>query len=302
MTALDADTSGETLSSLRAHFDHNGYVVVERAVDTEVLARVTDELAPWLQPSAPRGRNDFEGFSTNRVYALLAKAPSVAPLVEHPVVLALLDQLLHPNYQLSANLAINLLPGESAQSLHFDDAFYPQPRPRPALGVSAIWAIDDFTAANGATEVLPGSHRWGEERPGEQDPRIVPIEMPAGSVVIFAGTLWHRGGANRTDRTRLAITPQYCEPWLRQQEPQMVAIGPRAAEFSLRIQALLGYSIHPPFMGHVNGLHPLRLIDPDYDPAATGASTLAADLLAPTSSGSDAPPAPPPADSAPDAG
>ena len=103
------------------------------------------ELAPYLGESALHGRNDFEGYSTNRVYALLAKAPSVAELVEHPDVVALLDELLLPGYLLSANLAINLLPGETAQGLHTDDGFYRVPRPRPAIGVSAIWAIDDFT-------------------------------------------------------------------------------------------------------------------------------------------------------------
>ena len=101
--------------------------------------------------------------------------------------------------------------------------------------------------------------------------------MPAGSVVVFAGTLWHRGGANRSDRPRLAITPQYCEPWARQQEQQILSVGRRAAQYSERIQSLLGYSIHPPFMGHVNGLHPLRLLDPRYDSTDAGAGQAAAD-------------------------
>jgi ectoine hydroxylase-related dioxygenase (phytanoyl-CoA dioxygenase family) len=280
MTTLRSDNCAETAAALLDQYDRDGYVVVERAAGPDVVAAVADELRPWLGEGAHLGRNDFEGYSTNRVYALLAKAASVARLVEHPVVLALLDEVLSPNYLLSANLAINLLPGETAQSLHFDDSFYPLPRPRPALGVSAIWAIDDFTAANGATEVLPGSHRWAAEKPSDEDPRIVPVEMPAGSVVILAGTLWHRGGANRTNKPRLAVTPQYCEAWLRQQEPQMIAVGRRAADYSPRVQALLGYSIHPPFMGHVDGLHPQRLIDEHYDPAASGASKMAADFLA----------------------
>lgn len=254
----------------------DGYVVLEQAVGDDVLDRIRDELAPHLGEGARRGRNDFEGFSTNRVYALLAKAPSVAALVEHPALLAILDELLLPGYLLSANLAINLLPGETRQNLHADDGFYRIPRPRRAIGVSAIWAIDEFTAENGATEVIPGSHRWGPELPEDDDPRIVPVTMPAGSVVVFLGTLWHRGGANRSDRPRLAITPQYCEPWARQQEQMMVSIGPAAAQFSDRIRSMLGYSIHPPFMGHVNGMHPLRLLDDGYDPAATGAREVAA--------------------------
>jgi ectoine hydroxylase-related dioxygenase (phytanoyl-CoA dioxygenase family) len=103
--------------------------------------------------------------------------------------------------------------------------------------------------------------------------------MPAGSVVVFLGTLWHRGGANRTDGSRLAITPQYCEPWARQQEQMVLSVGDAATQYSERIRALLGYSIHPPFMGHVNGMHPLRLLDPEYDPATNGARRAAAALL-----------------------
>ena len=179
-----------------------------------------------------RGRNDFEGFETNRVYALLAKAPAVAELVEHPWVMSILDEVLEPNPLLSANLAINLLPGETAQQVHIDDAFYKLPWPRPMMSVSTIWAIDEFTTDNGATEVIPGSHRWDGVEPAPSAADAVPVVMPAGSVVLFAGTLWHRGGANRSDRARLAITPQYCRPWVRQQEQQILSVGPRAASYS----------------------------------------------------------------------
>jgi ectoine hydroxylase-related dioxygenase (phytanoyl-CoA dioxygenase family) len=257
-------------------YERDGYVVLENAVDTETLDRIRSELSPWLGDDAFRGRNDFEGFLSNRVYALLAKAPAIAILVEHPWVMAMLDRLLLPNFLLSANLAINLLPGETAQQFHIDDDFYRVGRPRPPISVSAIWAIDAFSADNGATEVIPGSHRWGDEIPGADHP-VVKVVMPAGSVVVFAGTLWHRGGANHSDRSRLAITPQYCEPWARQQEQQILSVGPKAAEYSERIQSLLGYSIHPPFMGHVDGLHPLRLLDPQYNSADVGAGKAAAD-------------------------
>lgn len=249
------DLLTDTASDLDA-LERDGYVVIERAVDADVLQRIRDELAPWLADGAHRGRNDFEGFDTNRVYGLLAKVPAEAALVLHPRVLSVLDALLLPGYLLTANLAINLLPGETAQQLHVDDGFYRLARPRRAVSISTVWAIDDFTAANGATEVVPGSHRWADELPGP-DVELVPVEMPAGSVVIFTGTLWHRGGANRTDRPRLGITPQYCEPWARQQENMILAVGAAAASMPARLQELLGYSIHPPFMGHVDGRHPL---------------------------------------------
>ena len=116
-----------------------GYTILERLLDADAVAAMKDALAPLLRvETTPLGRNDFEGFATNRVYALLAKAPSIAELVEHPAVLPILDALLLPNFLLSANLAINLLPGETVQPWHIDDGFYPIPRPRPAIGVSTI--------------------------------------------------------------------------------------------------------------------------------------------------------------------
>ena len=80
--------------------------------------------------------------------------------------------------------------------------------------------------------------------------------MPAGSVVVFLGTLWHRGGANRSSAPRLAVTPQYCEPWARPQEQMVLSVGRAAAQYSERVRSMLGFAIHPPFMGHVDGLHP----------------------------------------------
>lgn len=276
MTATDVDV-GRTLEQLET----DGYVVLERAVGPDALDRIRAELAPYLGEGdlAHYGRNDFEGFSTNRVYALLAKAPSVAELVEHPDVVALLDELLLPGYLLSANLAINLLPGETAQNLHYDDGFYRLPRPRQPIGMSAIWAIDDFTADNGATQVMPGSHRWGAESPADHDVHLVDVTMPAGSVVVLMGTLWHCGGANHSERSRLAISPQYCEPWARQQEQMVLAVGATARRYSDRIKTMLGYGIHPPFMGHVDGMHPRRLLDDGYDASSTGAREVAAAVL-----------------------
>ena len=238
----------------------DGYVVLPRLVGDDQLAAIRRDLAPYLTGDL-FGRNDFEGLRSERVYALLAKAPSVAALVEHPGVLELVGAVLHPNYLLSANLAINVHPGETAQALHADDGYCRIARPREPMGVSAIWAIDDFTDDNGATEVIPGSHRWGDEAPDPGDERIRQVTMPAGSAVVFMGTLLHRGGANTSTRTRLGITPQYCQPWIRPIETMTLAVPPAVASaFSPVVQALLGYSIHPPFIGYVDGRDPKRLL------------------------------------------
>jgi ectoine hydroxylase-related dioxygenase (phytanoyl-CoA dioxygenase family) len=240
----------------------DGYVVLPNVASADQVAGIRRDLAPFLRGRL-FGRNDFEGFRSERVYALLAKAPSVAALVEHPAVLELVGAVLRPDYLLSANLAINVHPGETAQMLHSDDGYCRIRRPREPMGVSAIWALDDFTEDNGATEVIPGSHLWGDEAPDANDDRVRQITMASGSAVVFMGTLLHRGGANRSKSTRLGITPQYCQPWIRQIENMTLAVPPPAASaFSPLVQALLGYSIHPPFIGYVDGRDPRRLLTP----------------------------------------
>jgi ectoine hydroxylase-related dioxygenase (phytanoyl-CoA dioxygenase family) len=277
------------LAAQLARLEADGFVVLEGLLSQRELDTYRAALEPHFARQA-FGRNDFEGRRTERVYTLPAVAPAFADLAAHPAVLALLDALLAPNYLLTAGQAIRIHPGETAQALHFDDSFYPFPRPRAPISVATICAIDDFTADNGATEVIAGSHRWGDVVPrdavssedfaqttrygrgadsalalsddnaaGVVDAVPQPVVMPAGSVVVFLGTLWHRGGANRSTAPRLAVTYQYCEPWARQQENFTLAIAPEVARtMPERVQELLGYSIHPPFMGHIGGVHPKR--------------------------------------------
>jgi ectoine hydroxylase-related dioxygenase (phytanoyl-CoA dioxygenase family) len=186
-------------------------------------------------------------------------------LCEHLRVVELLDALLLPNWLLSTCQSIRLHPGETAQPWHTDDGFYPVPRPRTRLAISTIWAIEAFTRDNGATQVIPGSHRWASEHPDERAHEVVDVVMPAGSVVVFDAALWHRGGGNRSSSTRLALSPQYCQPWLRPQESQLLIVPPdRARALSPRARAMLGYSIHPPFIGQVEGMNPIRLVDPTH--------------------------------------
>ncbi len=247
-----------------ASLAEQGYVILERVLDGAGVARLKEALAPY-ERARPMGRNDFEGELTQRVYSLAGKGELFMQLAEQPEVVELLDRLLLPNWLLSTLQSIRLHPGETAQPWHADDGFYLVPRPRTRLAISTIWALDDFTVDNGATEVMPGSHLWGDEQPDQHLDRAVPVVMPAGSVVLFDGALWHRGGANRSAGPRLALSPQYCQPWLRPQESQLLIVPPeRAAKLSPRGRSMLGYSIHPPFIGQVDGMNPLRLVDPGY--------------------------------------
>lgn len=239
--------------------DRDGYVVVEGLVDASTLEAIKEDVRARFVYEG--GRNNFEGFRTQRLYRVLEKTFVCNALVEHPLVLALLDRVLMPNYLLSQLQVIDILGGEAQQPLHFDDAFYPFARPRPALGAATIFAIDDFTEHNGATVVVPGSHRWGDRLPAEADTAI-PAVMPAGSMLFFLGTTWHGGGANHTDAPRLCVTAQYCQPYLRTQENYSLGLSrARAAQLGEHMQRMLGYSIHPPFVGMVDGKHPKRLLE-----------------------------------------
>src|SRR6185436_14818940 len=214
MTArFDADAHAQRMRE-------DGYTVIENFLDPGRLAAFREGLAPFM--GSHHGRNDFEGFKTERVYTLVARAPVFQDIAADPRILALIGRFLQPNFLLSASHVIALEPGETAQSIHSDDGFYRQKRPRGPIGISVIGAVDAFTKANGATEIIPGSHLWGEpgdpNRPNDMAEiakMLVPMEIPAGAALVFMGTLLHRGGANTTDRTRLAFTNQYCEPWAR---------------------------------------------------------------------------------------
>lgn len=255
-------SAGESVDPAVAEADlaavrRDGYVILPDLLSAEQLLGIRDAVAPLLDR---HGRNPFEGHATQRIYSVLNKTRACDVIADHPRVLALLDRLLLPNYLLSMLQVINILPGEQAQMLHTDDAFYPLPRPRKALGAATIWAIDDFTADNGATDIIPGSHLWGDREPNPADRQ--PVVMSAGSCVFFLGTLWHGGGANRSDRSRLAATAQYCEPWVRPQEAFTLSMTRDTVRaVSEDIRRMLGYSIHPPFIGQVDGMHPKRLLE-----------------------------------------
>lgn len=242
-----------------AHVREHGYVIIEKLIPQLTLDAIRADVVPQFRHGS--GRNSFEGFATQRVYNLIEKTLACNGLAEHPRILALLDRIFEPNYLLSQLAAVNILPGEAAQVLHGDDHLYPVPRPRPPLGAATVFAIDEFTEDNGATVLLPGSHLWGDRSPTESDRRIAAV-MPAGSVVFFLGTLWHGGGANRSTDPRLAVSAQYCARWCRQQENFSLGLSrERVKQCSEHIQRMIGYSIAPPFIGFVNGMHPRRLLE-----------------------------------------
>jgi ectoine hydroxylase-related dioxygenase (phytanoyl-CoA dioxygenase family) len=238
----------------------DGYIIVEGMLDpTDVAAKRAD--LRRILATTPTGRNDFEGFATRRVYALFAKTRTFDQTALDPLLLGTLDALLG-HYQLSAPVGIEIGPGETAQVLHRDESIYPLPPHEAPVVVNSMWPLDDFTEANGATRLVPGSHRWPHERRPSADDDVVVGEMPAGSMLLYLGNLFHGGGANRTDRPRLGVILEYVVAWLRPQENHCLAVPQNVVrELPPRLQELLGYNIYPPFLGYVDGRHPRRVLD-----------------------------------------
>ena len=238
-----------------AAIDEHGWVVVSDVAPSALFDELETTLAPLLAVN-PTGRSDFEGFRTKRVNNLLAKGEVFQRVAGNDDVLSMVEAVLGAHIQVSIISAIQILPGEDAQGLHTDDGLFPLPKPHPPVVCNTMWAIDDFTDANGATRLIPGSHAHGDwERP------TVPAEMPRGSVLVWLGNLVHEGGANTTDRPRLGITMNYNQAWLRQQENQYLGIPfDVVATFPPRLRRLVGYDLHPPFIGNVDGRNPIKLL------------------------------------------
>ena len=259
--------------------ERDGFTIIRDFLAAEVLAEVRRVLGFYL--GSHTGRNPFEGHSTERVYTLIARGRVFWRLVLDPSVMALCERYLMPNYLLTASQAISIHPGEKPQAFHHDDTFYSVPRPRPMISLSTIVAVDAFTRENGGTEVMPGSHLWGDDwRERAASARATTVEMPAGACVVFSGTLVHRGGANRSAAPRLAFSNQYCQPWARQQENFLLGVPPEVARgMPPRLQEMLGYSIHPPFMGQLTASHPAKALEADYaNPVARQAALAGARL------------------------
>lgn len=243
---------------LRA-LDDDGFAVIPGVLRPDHVDRARADLHAILADTAT-GRDDFEGRNTRRVYRLFGRTRAFDGAATHPVALGVLDHLLG-RYHLSSPAGIEIGPGERAQALHHDDAIYPIARPHPEILATVMVALVDFSETNGGTRLVPGSHKWIDERPDASTQTVSP-KLRAGDALVYRGTLWHGGGANATTRPRLGVVLHYAASWLRPAENHVLAV-PRDVVRRLpkRLQELLGYNIHPPFLGNVDGHHPRRVLD-----------------------------------------
>ncbi|MFT4564612.1 MAG: ectoine hydroxylase-related dioxygenase (phytanoyl-CoA dioxygenase family) [Gammaproteobacteria bacterium] len=238
----------------------DGFIILPDCIDRENVQAIASEFAR-LHTNDHDCDTEFAGFKTRRMYNLVARTRILDQLYLHPKILAIVEAHLDDQIQLSIASTIDLGAGETQQPFHRDDSYYPMERPHMPLSVNAILAIDDFTGENGGTVLIPRSHLTADEEP-PRDAEIVTAEMSAGSVLMWDGSLFHAGGANRTDARRLGISAIYCRAWLRQQENQFLGVPVEIAKTLPRsIQKLIGYWVVNNLLGYVNDASPLRLLD-----------------------------------------
>ena len=277
--AVTSALDGPALDAHAAAIARDGYTIVEDAIELDLLAALRDDLLRLEESYAIEpADNSFEGSRTVRIYNLLAlgRVYEVVPVHDH--VLPVVERVLDRGCLVSSLSSIAILPGETAQPIHADDQLIPLAKPHAPTVCNSMWALTDFTEANGATRVIPGSH-LADHSP-DYDPAgsstydSIPAEMPEGSVLIWHGSLWHGGGANATDERRIGIAMNYCAGYIRQQENQQLGI-PRevAAGFSSRLRELCGYGIYNGLIGHIDKHDPVEILGDapaDGDPPRNG--------------------------------
>jgi phytanoyl-CoA dioxygenase PhyH len=238
----------------------DGAVIVDGFVEAGLLARLQAELLPhvdargigsWTHPKDATTGGSFAGKLTKRVGGLVAKSPAFRELIVDPRLLDLADHFLLPTcatYRLHGTQLMAVGPGEGDQVLHRDETDWPHfPSPKPHLTVSAMIALTDFTLANGATRVVPGSQLLSDLRDFHAG-EVVPAVMPAGSALVYDGKVLHGAGANRTKgEWRVGLWFAYALGWLRQYENQVLMCPPAiAAAMPTPVARLLGYALHDP--------------------------------------------------------
>ena len=258
---LDPDhRNREVIDKATAEVKELGYAIIPGFLSEQRLNLLRNDLEPIFGQSGIRNADQggrYSGLQTVHVHNLFAKTRAVDEIAIDPVLLLIIEGILGSLFQLSVGTAMSPQPGVDPQGLHRDDGHYPLARPRPPFIANSLIALDDFTQANGATRIAPGSHKRTEDiKPNTE---VIFAEMPAGSLLVFDGALWHAGGGNRTkDQRRRSINLNFNLSWLRQQENQYVGI-PRTEWLKMpeRLQRLLGFQKVNFLYGSVDYTDPL---------------------------------------------
>ena len=246
-----------------SRISREGWTIVEDAVSPELVDRLVlaiDRLHSELGVSP--AANIFEGLHTLRIYNLLARGKVFEEVPVHERVLPIVESVLDRGCLVSSLSSITILPGEAAQPIHADDQLIPLPKPHVPLVCNSMWALTDFTEENGATLLVPGTHT-SDRSPNFGEPHeTIPAVMKKGSVLVWNGSLWHGGGANRTNERRIGLAMNYCAGWMRQQENQQLGIPLEIAKsFGPKLRKLVGYGLYMRLLGHIDKCSPVDLLD-----------------------------------------
>jgi ectoine hydroxylase-related dioxygenase (phytanoyl-CoA dioxygenase family) len=245
-----------------ARIAEQGYTIIPDAFDAALADELADELARLERDlGALPARNSFEGHHTVRIYNLLARGEVFARIPIHQNVLPVVEGVLDRGCLISSLSSIAIDPGETAQPIHADDQLMPIPKPHPPTVCNTMWAVTDFTEANGATRVIPGSHLADRSPDYGTHYESVAAEMPRGSVLVWHGSLWHGGGANQSAERRVGVAMNYCAGYIRQQENQMLGIPlDTLRSFPPRLQELAGFGIYMGLINHIDKHSPAELL------------------------------------------
>jgi ectoine hydroxylase-related dioxygenase (phytanoyl-CoA dioxygenase family) len=240
----------------------DGYCILNNVIEDDLIEEISDQLAILEKKlNIAPGDNLFEGLKTTRIYNLLAHGEIFQKIPIHPNVLPVVEGVLDKGLLVSSLSSIAIGPGERAQPIHSDDQLIPLPKPHPPIICNTMWAITDFTEENGATRLVPGTHLADQSPNPLSNYDSIPAEMPRGSVLVWVGSLWHGGGANKTNSKRIGIAMNYCAGFIRQQENQQLGIPLNVIEkFPRRLQELVGFSIYNGLIGHIDKQHPLKAV------------------------------------------
>lgn len=236
--------------------ERDGAAVVEGALNLQQLSSLNSDVDEVMAATAPGLRHatsdyfvEFYGGNTIRLDGLPAKSKTFLEVMQLPLMTGVADDLLLPNcedYLLNTGQLIQIGPGETAQEIHRDeDAWSFFKGPKPLLEVEAMFALTDFTIANGATQVVPGSHLWPVGRKPKPE-EIIQAEMAAGSALFYLGSTLHDGGANTTvEDWRRGMFFGFVIGWLRTEENLFLTVPiDEVRRMPIRCQELLGYKAH----------------------------------------------------------
>jgi ectoine hydroxylase-related dioxygenase (phytanoyl-CoA dioxygenase family) len=254
-----------TVADHVAAIAEDGYTIVPDVFDSDTAYALIAELERLERGlGVVPSDNSFEGRNTVRVYNLLAYGELFEAVPVDAAVLPIVEGVLDSGCLVSSLSSIAIGPGEIAQPIHADDQVIPLARPHVPTVCNTMWALTDFTAANGATRIIPGSHTrdHGPDYGSPYD--SIPAVMDRGSVLVWHGSLWHGGGANETDTRRYGIAMNYCAGWIRQQENQQLGLPlDTVRNFTPRLRELCGFGTYLHLIGHIDKRTPAQVFFDD---------------------------------------